>query len=181
MPSIHRRKEDDADVRNEATLWALATKIVDSESQQSPRARSTLRRRSHRVDPRAHWIAPHQPGVVRLQKFGRRSHIHHSRIKPQLVVVWIKYDWHPVVNGGSRLAQNLYPRGHPRTPNPAVCGSTSCGCRGRDPFGPPRVARVNPTVYLVDSLPSHTISAAFLQYPIVSSLIAGSGLSCSSS
>ncbi len=42
-------------------------------------------------------------------------------------------------------------------------------------------SRVNPTVYLVDSLPSDTISAAFLQYPIVSSLIAGIGLFCSSS
>ena len=28
---------------------------------------------SHVVDPRAHRIAPHQPGIVRLQQFGRRS------------------------------------------------------------------------------------------------------------
>jgi hypothetical protein len=74
-----------------------------------------------------------------------------------------------------RLAQNLYPRGHPRTSNPVVCASTSCGYCERHPFGRWSI-RVNQTVYLLDSLPSDTISAAFLQYPIVSSLIAGIGL-----
>jgi hypothetical protein len=34
------------------------------------------------IDPRAHRIAPHQPGIAGLQQFGRRSHILHSRIKP---------------------------------------------------------------------------------------------------
>jgi hypothetical protein len=36
----------------------------------------------------------------------------------------------------ARLAQNLYPRGHPQTANPYPCGSTSCDCCGKDPFGP---------------------------------------------
>ena len=52
------------------------------------------------IDPRAYRIAPHRPRIVGFQQFGRRSYIRHSRIKPQLVVVWIKYDWHPVVDGG---------------------------------------------------------------------------------
>jgi hypothetical protein len=42
------------------------------------------------VDPFAHWIAPHCPGIERLQQFGRRSDIRHSGIKPQLVAIWIE-------------------------------------------------------------------------------------------
>ena len=41
----------------------------------------------------------HQPGIARLQQFGRCTHILHSRIKPQVVAVWIKNDWHAVVDG----------------------------------------------------------------------------------
>jgi isoaspartyl peptidase/L-asparaginase-like protein (Ntn-hydrolase superfamily) len=52
------------------------------------------------VDPTAHGIAPHQPGIERLQQIGRGSHICHSGIKPDVVGIWIENDWHAVVNGG---------------------------------------------------------------------------------
>src|ERR1022692_3080184 len=47
---------------------------------------------SHVVDPRAYGIAPHSPGIVRSQQFGRRTHILHSRIEPQVAAIWIKND-----------------------------------------------------------------------------------------
>ena len=53
----------------------------------------------HMVDPRAHGIAPHQPGIVGLQQFGRSCDFCHARIEPQVVAVWIKDDWHSVVDG----------------------------------------------------------------------------------
>ena len=34
------------------------------------------------VDPRAHGIAPHQPGIVGLQEVGHRSHILHAGVEP---------------------------------------------------------------------------------------------------
>ena len=34
------------------------------------------------VDPGAHGIPMHQPGIVGLQQFGRRTHIPNSRIEP---------------------------------------------------------------------------------------------------
>ena len=37
---------------------------------------------SHAVDPRAHWIASHQPSVVGLQQVGPSSHIPHAGIEP---------------------------------------------------------------------------------------------------
>jgi hypothetical protein len=48
------------------------------------------------VDPRAHGIAAHYPSIIRLQQFGRRSHILHSGVEPQIVAVWIEDDWHAV-------------------------------------------------------------------------------------
>jgi len=36
------------------------------------------------IDPTAHRKASHHPGIVGLQQIGRRIHIRHSRIKPQL-------------------------------------------------------------------------------------------------
>ena len=42
----------------------------------------------HAIDPRAHGIAPHQPCIEGLQKFGRRSGIPHTRIEPQVVAIW---------------------------------------------------------------------------------------------
>ena len=51
------------------------------------------------IDPRADGIAPHQPGIVGLQHFGRRSRILHTRIEPEVVGVWIKDDWHTVMDG----------------------------------------------------------------------------------
>jgi hypothetical protein len=54
----------------------------------------------HMVDPRAHGIAPHQPSIVGLQHLGRRTHIPHTRIKPQIVAVWIKDNGHAVVDCG---------------------------------------------------------------------------------
>lgn len=50
------------------------------------------------VDPIAHRAASHPPSIERLQVFGRCNHILHSRIEPQIVSVWIKDDWHSVVN-----------------------------------------------------------------------------------
>jgi len=45
-----------------------------------------------------HRIAPHEPGIVGLQQFGRRGHIRHPLIKPNVVAIRIKNDWHPVVD-----------------------------------------------------------------------------------
>ena len=53
----------------------------------------------HGIDPSAHRIAPHQPSVEGLQQVGRRGHIRHSRIEPNVVGVWIEDDWHAVVDG----------------------------------------------------------------------------------
>jgi hypothetical protein len=53
----------------------------------------------HMIDPRAYRVAPHEAGVVRLQKFGDRCNVLHSRIEPQVIAVWIENDWHPVVDG----------------------------------------------------------------------------------
>jgi hypothetical protein len=53
----------------------------------------------HMINPTAHGKAPHQPGIAGLQQVGRRIHIPHSRIEPKVVVVWIKNDWHSVVDG----------------------------------------------------------------------------------
>ena len=52
----------------------------------------------HRVDPSAHGIAPHQPSIVGFQQFGRRSHIRHPRIEPEIVRIRIKDDWHAVMD-----------------------------------------------------------------------------------
>jgi hypothetical protein len=53
----------------------------------------------HAIDPSAYGIAPHQPSIVVLQSFRRRTHILHSRIEPQVVAIWIEDDWHAVVDG----------------------------------------------------------------------------------
>ncbi len=47
------------------------------------------------IDPSGHGIASHQLGIVGFQQVGRRSHILHSRIEPQVVTVWIE-PAHPV-------------------------------------------------------------------------------------
>ena len=49
-------------------------------------AEHTLRRHFQRVDPAAHRIASHHPGVVGLQHFRKRIHISHSRIEPQIII-----------------------------------------------------------------------------------------------
>ena len=51
------------------------------------------------VYPTAHGIASHQPGIARLQEIGRRHHIFHAGVEPEIVGMWIKNDWHPVVDG----------------------------------------------------------------------------------
>jgi hypothetical protein len=53
---------------------------------------------SHVIDPRTNGIAPHQPRIVGLQQFGRRNHVPHSRIEPQVIAIWIKNDGHSVVD-----------------------------------------------------------------------------------
>src|ERR1035437_7928161 len=54
---------------------------------------------SHVIDPRAHGIAPHEPSIVGLEQFGRRSRVPHPRIEPQVVAVWVEDDGHAVVDG----------------------------------------------------------------------------------
>ena len=54
---------------------------------------------SNVIDPSTYWKAPHQLGIEGLQQFGCRPPIVHARIKPQIVAVWIKDDWHAVVDG----------------------------------------------------------------------------------
>jgi hypothetical protein len=50
------------------------------------------------VDPTAHRVAPHHPGVVRLQHVGHRPHVVHPRIEPEIITVRVEDDWHPVVD-----------------------------------------------------------------------------------
>ena len=50
------------------------------------------------IDPTAYGIASHQPSIVGLQQFGHHRHVLHARIEPEIVAVWIKNDWHSVVN-----------------------------------------------------------------------------------
>jgi hypothetical protein len=52
----------------------------------------------HTIDPSAHGIAPHEPGIIGLQQFGRRAHIVHAGVEPKLVAVWIENHCHPVVD-----------------------------------------------------------------------------------
>ena len=52
----------------------------------------------HVIDPRAHRITPSSAEIVGPQEFGCRSRIPHPRIEPQVVGVWIKDDWHSVVD-----------------------------------------------------------------------------------
>jgi hypothetical protein len=50
------------------------------------------------IDPRADWIAPHQPSVIEFHRVGNHGHILHAEVEPQIEAVWIEYDWHPVVD-----------------------------------------------------------------------------------
>lgn len=49
------------------------------------------------IDPCAYRIAPHQPSIVRFQKFRHNAHIFHSGIEPQVVSVWIEDDGHSIM------------------------------------------------------------------------------------
>src|SRR6266849_9894418 len=51
------------------------------------------------IDSSAHGVASHQPGVVGPQHFRHHFDTRHPRIEPQVVTVWIKNNWHTVVNG----------------------------------------------------------------------------------
>jgi hypothetical protein len=42
------------------------------------------------IDPRAHGIAPHEPGIKGLQQIGRRAHIVHAGVQPQVIGIWIE-------------------------------------------------------------------------------------------
>jgi hypothetical protein len=66
---------------------------------------------SHGIDPRAHGIAPHQPSIIGLQQFGRRSRVPHPRIEPQVVAVWVEDDGHAVVDG---RGHSIWGRGQDR-------------------------------------------------------------------
>ena len=50
------------------------------------------------IDPSAYGIASHQPSIVGPQQFRYLCRVLHSRIEPKIVAVWIKDDWHSVVN-----------------------------------------------------------------------------------
>lgn len=52
------------------------------------------------VDPRANRVRSHQPRIAGLQQIGDRFNVRHSRIEPQVLVVWVKDDGHSVVDGG---------------------------------------------------------------------------------
>jgi hypothetical protein len=56
------------------------------------------------IDPRADGIASHQPCAVGFEQIGRRSHISHPRIEPEILAVWIENQWHAVADcGGQRV------------------------------------------------------------------------------
>jgi hypothetical protein len=74
-------------------------RIADPEPRKAPQVGSTpIQSLRHVIDPRTHGTAPHQPGIAGLQQFIRRSRVLHSGVEPQIVAVWIKDDWHPVVD-----------------------------------------------------------------------------------
>jgi hypothetical protein len=55
----------------------------------------------HAVDPGAHGIAPHQPGVAGPQQIGRRTHIPHSqklcRCRVRLLALYLALGLKPIV------------------------------------------------------------------------------------
>jgi hypothetical protein len=51
------------------------------------------------VDSGAYGITAHEPGIEGLQEFGYLAYVTHRRIEPNIVVISIKDDWHPVVDG----------------------------------------------------------------------------------
>ena len=53
----------------------------------------------HVIDTGAHGVAPHEPSIAGLQQFGDGTDVLHSGVEPEVVVVRIKNDWHPVVDG----------------------------------------------------------------------------------
>jgi hypothetical protein len=56
----------------------------------------------HVIDPRAHRIALHKPGIIGPQQIGRRSHIRHARIKPNILGIWIEANGRLVMEGQSQ-------------------------------------------------------------------------------
>ena len=79
-----------------------AMRIADPELGEFHRSRTFLVVVRNIVDPSAYGIASHQPSIVGLQHLGRRCQFSSSRIKPQVIAVWIKNHWHPVVHGEAR-------------------------------------------------------------------------------
>jgi len=50
------------------------------------------------INPSAHGVAPHLAGVIGLQQIRDRMRVTHPWIEPQVVAIWMKDDWHPVVD-----------------------------------------------------------------------------------
>jgi hypothetical protein len=51
----------------------------------------------HLIDPTADGIITHQPGVERFQQIREQCNLCHSRIEPQIVVIWLENYGHSVV------------------------------------------------------------------------------------
>jgi hypothetical protein len=52
------------------------------------------------MEPLAHGIATHQPGIVGLQQFSDATAPSLMLgVEPRVVAIWIKNHWHPVVDG----------------------------------------------------------------------------------
>jgi len=66
----------------------------------------------HVIDARAYGIAPHHSRIVGLQQVGRRTHVPNARIKPEVVAVGVKDDWHALVDG---CGHRVWGRGQNRT------------------------------------------------------------------
>ena len=84
-------------------LWRLGAKLYPNDS---PLQKRWVMVRKDKLDEGkierlVALLAPHRPGVIRLQHVGHCAHVAHSRIEPQIITIWIKDDWHSVVNRGS--------------------------------------------------------------------------------
>jgi hypothetical protein len=53
----------------------------------------------HGIDSSADGMGTHRLSVIGLQHVGRRTHILHSGIEPQVVDIWIEDHRHAVVDG----------------------------------------------------------------------------------
>lgn len=60
----------------------------------------------HVIDSSAHWIPPHETGIVGLQQFGARSDILHARIEPLVVVTRTEDHGHTAVEKARQVRKH---------------------------------------------------------------------------